>query len=197
WGEFDVPDPSCPHWRSFEPRNCTSIGYRQYSSLLDDIPRGLDWQTTCEATHATVKNTKFDRPTRCIKADLAGIGLAMWGEFNVPDGSCMPAWKPFKKDACIGLVTRQYSSLLEIPEGLEWEGACAKMPADVSGVRFSSPTRCVKTDLAGIGLGMWGEFDVTDPSCIIDWHYPWLFFGVLALLILVLILGLRLVSRKR
>lgn len=197
WGEFDVPDPSCPHWGAILPRKCTAIGFRQFASVLEDIPDGVDWQATCEATPATVNDTKLDRPTRCRKTDLAGIGLAMWGEFNVPDTSCMPVWKPYQKKECTGLITRQYSSRLDrIPDGMDWEDTCTKMPAEINGVQFSRPTRCVRTDLVGIGLAMWGEFDISDGSCIIDWHYPWFFFGVIFVLILALILGIKIASKK-
>jgi microsomal dipeptidase-like Zn-dependent dipeptidase len=39
------------------------------------------------------------------------------------------------------------------------------MSADIEGVHLESPARCVKADVAGIGLQMWGEFDVDDPTC--------------------------------
>jgi hypothetical protein len=197
WGEFDVPDPSCPHWGTISPRNCTALGVRKFEAVLEDIPDGVDWQSTCEAMPAAVHGTQLDRPTRCVKTDLVGMGISMRGEFDVRDTSCVPVWKPFQKKECTGLITRQYSSRLDrIPDGLDWEDTCTRTPAEVNGVEFARPTRCVKTDIVGFGLAMWGEFDISDTSCIIDWHYPWFFFGMLVVFILILILSIKIVSRK-
>lgn len=48
----------------------------------------------------------------------------MWGEFDVPDSACSPAWGPLQADACVALGVRQFSAILwNIPDGFSWEDA--------------------------------------------------------------------------
>ncbi|WP_082075868.1 membrane dipeptidase [Teredinibacter turnerae] len=82
-------------------------------------------------------------------------------------GFAAPYWGEFKKDECTSskLGLRQYSSILhEIPAGSSWESACEIADANVAGVYFEQPTRCVNS-----GFNMWGEFDVPDNSCAAYW----------------------------
>src|SRR2546425_5528074 len=86
WGEFDVPDSSCsPSWGAFKKDQCTDIGKRQYSAVLQNIPPSVPWETACVQTRATVAGQSFERPVRC-----KNTGLAMWGEFDVADSTCRP-----------------------------------------------------------------------------------------------------------
>lgn len=69
-------------------------------------------------------------------------------------------WAPVKADSCKPNGMRQYSAqLMDIPSGTRWEDACVTMPNTVRGHYFARPTRCVNN------FGMWGEWDVPDPSC--------------------------------
>ncbi len=158
WGEFDVIDATCrpPHWGPFEREHCTAPGRRQFSAVLHDIPVGASWEQTCAATAAVVEGASFTAPSRC-----RNTGLAMWGEFDVPDASCAARWGPFRKEHCTAPGARQHTSVLAgIPAGMSWEVACANTPATIAGVSFTSPSRCVNKMVA-----MWGEFDVPDASC--------------------------------
>lgn len=83
WGEFDVADSTCPHWGVFKQDECTLPGKRQFSSILYDIPRGMDWQTACYGTPATIGTELIDRPRNCSQ-QVTG----MWGEFEAMDSRC-------------------------------------------------------------------------------------------------------------
>jgi hypothetical protein len=74
-------------------------------------------------------------------------------------------WGDFKADDCIGNGLRQYSSVLHgIPFGQSWESHCADGPkAIIVGQTFDRPFRCTNE---GPGIRMWGEFAVTDASCV-------------------------------
>jgi hypothetical protein len=161
WGEFDVKDSSClARWGAFQRDGCTAMGIRQYSSRIENIPSSVTWETACAQTPATVEGQSFASPTRCLNKGLAG----MWGEFDVRDVGCRPYWGAFQRDSCISEEKRQYSARLEnIPSGVTWEAACEQTPATVNGQHFLKPTRCQNTGLTG----MWGEFDVDDPSCAV------------------------------
>ncbi len=76
-------------------------------------------------------------------------------------------WGAFQTDDCKGLGVRQYSARLWDITG-DWAAACAATPATVMGQSFSSPTRCVNKG----SFGMWGEFDVSDTSCLPHWGTP-------------------------
>lgn len=156
WGEFDVPDESCPYWGDFKRDECSGFGKRQFSSILHDIPDGISWENACANKGANVEGQSFSRPDRC-----RNTGVAMWGEFDVNDGSCFPSWGAFKKDHCTGTDKRQYSAVLHnIPSGVSWEDACLRMTATVEGTFFATPSRC-----KNMGTAMWGEFDISDSSC--------------------------------
>ena len=80
-------------------------------------------------------------------------------------------WGDFRSEQCTrsGSGLRQFSAILwDIPWGRSWEDACAHMPADINGNHFKAPSRCVKDNLFGLGLNMWGQFDVPDPRCGTD-----------------------------
>lgn len=146
------------HWGAFKRDACVRYGVRQYSSRLWDI-RG-DWMRACQRAAATVAGHHFRRPTRCRNLGIGG----MWGEFDVPDASCSARWGAFKRDACVRLGVRQYSSRLSNIPG-DWMQACVRTGATVAGKHFNRPTRCRNL---GVG-GMWGEFDVADSSCRPHW----------------------------
>lgn len=160
WGEFDVQDESCPRWGDFKRDECSGFGKRQFSAVLHDIPPGISWENACASKGAVVGGQSFPRPDRC-----RNNGVAMWGEFDVNDSSCFPSWGAFKKDHCTALGRRQYSAVLHnIPSGVSWEDACARMTATVEGTFFATPSRCKNT-----GTAMWGEFDVNEASCLPNW----------------------------
>jgi len=203
WGEFDARDPSCdPRWGSFSPRQCTSVGHRQYSSRLENVPPGVDWEAACQATQATVNGTKFENK-RCKKVQVGPVAVEMWGEVDVPDDSCRPKLGALVKTGgflqegatCSGPMTRSYPAQVQVPDGLDWLEACWTVAADVAGVHFAKPSRCEPKGPLAVG-GMWAYFDVSDASCIVDWR-PLLTYGGLAVLILALVLGIRLVARRR
>ena len=83
WGQFDVPDSTCPHWGTFKADACSLPGKRQYSAILEEIPNGMVWADVCASTSAVVNGQSFARPSRC-----SNQGTAMWGEFDVVDTGC-------------------------------------------------------------------------------------------------------------
>ena len=155
WGEFDVPDASCsPKWGTFKQDQCTSIGKRQFSSILRNIPPNTKWEAACAQMPADIKGHHFNAPARCVTTTNE------WGQFDVPDASC-PHWGAFKKDACSLVGKRQFSAILnDVPAGMSWETVCKSTGATIQGKAFSSPARC-----SNQGTAMWGEFDVADASC--------------------------------
>ncbi len=158
WGQFDVSDNSCAtqHWGGFQKNDCRATGIRQFSSILLDIPPGVSWEAACQVTPATVEGQNFSSPSRCVNT-----GTNMWGQFDVSDSSCATYWGTFKNDGCKSSGIRKYSSVLwGIPSGASWEAVCNDTSATVAGQYFSSPSRCINTN-----INIWGEFDVSDSSC--------------------------------
>lgn len=159
-----------PKWGAFKADSCTSVGKRQFSSRLWDIPGGNDWKSECRKMPATIvdgagRSHNFETPSRCI--DLGAGG--MWGEFDVPDTSCAPKWGQIRKDACRGIGIRQYSAVLEnIPAGMSWDEACKQTGAEITNdygtvQRFDKPNECVQKV-----NGQWGEFFVSVSDCSFD-----------------------------
>jgi hypothetical protein len=67
------------HWGDFKDDGMKPNGFRQYSSILWDIPSGQSWENTCAITPATIRGHYFPRPTRCVNNG------SMWGEFDYPE----------------------------------------------------------------------------------------------------------------
>lgn len=104
-------------------------------------------------------DTYFRTPDKCIDKGIGGE----WGEFYLRDTGCDHSWGSFQDDGCKGDGRRQESSVLYgVPSGLSWEEWCDQAWAEVDGVYFERPSRCVNV---GSGINMWGEFDVPDPCC--------------------------------
>lgn len=103
WGEFHVPDATCPVWGEARREFCSGSGIRQYSAILWDIPAGVSWDEACKATPITINGDTL-KAERCVST-----GLNMWGNFKVADSSCIPSEADFVKamtgtgfsDACI------------------------------------------------------------------------------------------------
>src|SRR5690349_14445881 len=79
----DVVVPAL-RWGDFADKGCARMGARKYSAILWDIPWGQSWEAACATMPADVAGHHFDHPTNCVNDH----GLAMWGEFEVPDSSC-------------------------------------------------------------------------------------------------------------
>ena len=55
-GTWQTFDKTClPYWGSFKDDGCKSKGFRQYSSVLWDIPNGQSWENWCKYFPADIK----------------------------------------------------------------------------------------------------------------------------------------------
>lgn len=107
WGQFDVPDPSCPHWGPFT-NECAKDkdNVRYYYAALMDIPSGISWEQTCQNFPANVAGRHFDKPAFCVTQ------AHVYGYFAVDDPACPkvgtgaavsgtpPGWKCPAKPSC-------------------------------------------------------------------------------------------------
>lgn len=72
------------HWGDFSRGDCVGDGERLYSAILWDIPPGVSWEEACAGTPATLLGEQLSSPDVCVNT-----GFNMWGEFHVPDLSCV------------------------------------------------------------------------------------------------------------
>lgn len=84
WGQFDVQDPSCPHWGNMNTF-CSAAGKRSTNAILWDIPWGLSWKQTCLATPATQGPFTGKLPDDCAQDFWTGN---IWGTWSVTDHTC-------------------------------------------------------------------------------------------------------------
>lgn len=155
-------------WGTFQADRCVSIGVRQYSSILWNIPWGWDWGQACRTTPATINGVAFPGATRCVVA-----WGHEWGQFDVPDQSC-PHWGDIAPVCCDFRVARSYldmwgyskadfvitgtryrATLFDIPWNVSWMGTCVKTSATIAGADFSRPDACLESD-----FGVYGYFNV-------------------------------------
>ncbi|KAL3161738.1 hypothetical protein ABBQ38_008835 [Trebouxia sp. C0009 RCD-2024] len=153
-------------WGSVGENDCTSPGIRNKFARLGGA--GRDWNADCKATPITINGQTFSGDdTTCDDKGLLGE----WGTWNVLDTNCEPYWGSFQQDGCTSDGHRQYSSVLyNIPSGKSWQDWCSVWPADIQGPdgltqHFYAPDRCVDVTVIGIGLNVWGQFDLADSSC--------------------------------
>ncbi len=75
-----------------------------------------------------------------------------------------PHWTGFRRDACIGYGTREWTAYLK--DSHDWEGDCARLPATgPRGLALGKAAACQKDLIAG----MFGKFHVHDESCKPRW----------------------------
>ena len=74
-------------WGPVKKDTCSGTSLRQVSSRLWNIPSGTNWTTACQNAPRNVMGIEFAQPDRC--EDLGSSG--MWGEWDVPDASCLTA----------------------------------------------------------------------------------------------------------
>ncbi len=152
-----------PRWGTFKRDQCTSIGKRQWSARLWDIPWGKSWEAACNSTPADVNGQHFDAPSRCKNV----AGREMWGEFDLSDRSC-PHWGDLARYECNQGLRRVAAALLDVPPNVDAKRLCESR---------GNPN-IDRTLLAGRGLFpvcgwqaggmMWGVWLVSDRTCPID-----------------------------
>jgi hypothetical protein len=154
------------HWDNWH-NYCSkeTYGHRTHSAKLWHIKGS--WEDACGQTGADIKHhgedkwTWFAKPTRCVKNN------GMWGEFDVPDASCLPRYDGFDKNECskerYGLRKRG-GILRGIPSGYSWEDAVARTGATIDGIWYASADHWVKNR-----LHIWGVFYVPDEECKPRW----------------------------
>lgn len=77
-------------------------------------------------------------------------------------------WDRLKNDGCVDWGKRQYSARLLDTRG-DWGTECRNTPVTIAGRTYrGAQTRC---DNHGLG-GMWGVWQVDDPSCAARWDTP-------------------------
>ncbi len=160
-GESDVVVPA-QNWGDIGNRGCISVGTRGFSARLWNIPWGQSWEQACASTPGAETPVVGMLPTRCINA-----WGGMWGEWDVPDSTCVARWDNIGDRGCISIRTRGFSARLrDVPPGQTWEDACASTPAPAgTPVAGRLPTRCINA-----WGGMWGEWDVSDSTCVARWY---------------------------
>jgi hypothetical protein len=68
------------NWGPLKDDGCKSSGFRQFSAVLWNIPKGSNWEATC----AESGHLDWGPPTRCVNQN----GIKMWGEWDRPDATC-------------------------------------------------------------------------------------------------------------
>ena len=79
------------NWGSFAREQCSANGLRQYSARLWNIPWGWSWERACQTTLGSPAGIPARPPDRCVNW---GPGVSMWGQWDVPDTSCVPYRRP-------------------------------------------------------------------------------------------------------
>jgi len=78
------------------------------------------------------------------------------------------SWGAPKKDRCIRSGIATYSAKLASDGGKSWEQAARTTSIRILGVNQGTPDRISNQGLGG----MWGEWDIKDPSCLPKWGAP-------------------------
>ncbi|WP_340066461.1 DUF1353 domain-containing protein [Ascidiimonas aurantiaca] len=131
-----------PKWGDFQKDGQSKPGYRQYSSILWDIPSGVSWEDTCAHMPATVRGHYFHKPSRCIHN-----GLNMWGEFDVPDSTFS---SPVSFGTFSGEVEAQW-----LPDGRRMQILRDFSFTDPHGIQWVTPAGWI-VDGASIPQELWG-----------------------------------------
>ncbi|MCB1763508.1 MAG: hypothetical protein KDI27_10270 [Gammaproteobacteria bacterium] len=167
WGEWKFSNhASCKAQpKSVQPLTWGNVDHKceqgariEYGRLWGLQP-GADWVGICKKTKALNISDLSDGkvPSRC-EQKLDG---SVWGEWKYSGhASCAAKWGDFKKDHCVSTGYRQWSSRIW-EQGSDPMIECRRTPAVVNGQRFATPSRCQNLGAGGV----WGEFDVADPSC--------------------------------
>lgn len=98
---------AAPMWGEPKADHCVNIHERQYSSILWNLPWGTDWDKACYATPLPFAGNTY-RARRC-----SWNAFQEWGEFDVPDASCMAYWGPLHDLGCRAQGKRYYVSYLQ------------------------------------------------------------------------------------
>eukprot|EP00884_Botryococcus_braunii_P011349 jgi/Botrbrau1/20214/Bobra.31_1s0011.1 len=73
-------------WGTFLDQGCTQQGIRKYSSMILNVPSGMDWFQACvnmpAAFYANGRTYTIGKPDQCHSAG------GMWGDFFVNDSTC-------------------------------------------------------------------------------------------------------------
>ncbi|KII90357.1 hypothetical protein PLICRDRAFT_52100 [Plicaturopsis crispa FD-325 SS-3] len=149
-------------WGHLSASGCIAYDTREYSAVLHNIPRGVEWRAACEKTPVTIHDVTLASPTRC---EDHGIFNGEYGFWRVAgnESSCRPNWGELKDKGCKarGAGLRHIESRLwNIHDG-DWSTMCSTTPISIKGYWFDKPTYC-----ANLGpLGVYGVWVIEDPAC--------------------------------
>ncbi len=127
---------SSPSWRQpFQQEDCTDAGKRQFSSILIDVPDGVNAEQACTSTPGTISTGgltwSFPRPARCT-----GNAASIRGEFYVPDGYCSANSEYFDKQP-----PEEPSVFSKLADGtISCDAECANL-----GGNWGEPGMCLET----------------------------------------------------
>ncbi|MEW7987811.1 MAG: hypothetical protein AB2777_22495 [Candidatus Thiodiazotropha endolucinida] len=165
WGEWKFSKHVSCKRKPVAPLTWGNVGHKcenaariEYARLWGLRP-GTDWTEICRRTKANKISQLSDGkvPSACVQK----VDGSVWGEWKYSNhASCTARWGNFKKDHCVDIGHRQWSSRIW-EQGSDPMLECGRTPAVVGGQHFAKPDRCKNLGAGGV----WGEFDVKDVSC--------------------------------
>ncbi len=168
YGIIEVEDAKCSpertsgNWGDWKDGGCSKPGIKKWYSRLFNIPNGKSWEEACDFminSHG-LQGEVVDK--KCVNRGIEGE----FGEVFIKDPICLGSWGTFDSE-CLEIGKKRYFSQLQVPQNLDWEETCnASGETILPNGQKMKPTRCVNRTKLGIGGGIWGEFEVDDPSCV-------------------------------
>ncbi|KAF9071470.1 hypothetical protein BDP27DRAFT_519418 [Rhodocollybia butyracea] len=165
------------YWYNVVPeQTCHSIGAREYSATLANIPSDWDPLEACQSTALSVHGKRVMSPPACSVFTFDN-STAVEGRWIVDfdESECLPLWSPINAESCASYGVRPYhADIVYVPPGLDALASCRDTPLVIH-EQSVRPTHCellVKEDEA-LGRGPLvvarGHWNVEESSCAPKW----------------------------
>lgn len=154
WGEWKFSKHVSCKRKPVAPLTWGNVGHKcenaariEYARLWGLRP-GTDWTEICRRTKANKISQLSDGkvPSACVQK----VDGSVWGEWKYSNhASCTARWGNFKKDHCVDIGHRQWSSRIW-EQGSDPMLECGRTPAVVGGQHFAKPDRCKNLGAGGV-----------------------------------------------
>ncbi|KAF8173476.1 hypothetical protein BJ912DRAFT_991953 [Pholiota molesta] len=152
-------------WRGLEPGQCMRYGVREYTSVLGNVPLGVNPVDECWAKSAHIHGREL-LPSQCEDKGYCGKVTGHW-EVDFIEPECTATWGQIVDKGCEGTLRRYDGELVHISELDNWKAICSTMPSATypPDIVLGPDAFCSECHGSKCGSGYWATWHVKDRRC--------------------------------
>ncbi|KAE9392221.1 hypothetical protein BT96DRAFT_1023687 [Gymnopus androsaceus JB14] len=148
---------------------CSTIGARQYTATLSNVPEDWDNVEACMKTSFYVHGKVVSTSPICTVASALNSTTIVQGRWTIDfdQSDCVPVWSAISSN-CSSYGVRTYQADLHVPPGLDTSSSCKATPAIIQERKLYPECELARQDDGSfVAKGHWNFFDQSE--CVPVW----------------------------